>query len=139
MSRLVGLRILAYVAWAAFALGVVAAFMRAHLPHWGLFAGGLLLVVGLGLVAAGELTRWAAKRYMPQPGRFALRVWLISSALWALYVAVVSLPIAFFTSLPATEAGGRVLGLVTFLPLAGLWIGVWRMMYVRARPRLGRR
>lgn len=128
-----------YVAWAVVVLVAVWALMRAHQPHAALASGGVGLIVGVGLVAVGELREWAAKRGIPRPLAFAVRVWAVGSAAWVAYVLAVSLPLALLTDIPGTRRGQDVMALITFLPLPLLealaWATLWRRQALSHRER----
>ena len=130
---------LGYLIWAVFALAVVTAFMRAHQPHWGLFAGSIFLLAGVGLLSVGELQPWAYNRGVQGSLQFAVSIWAIASTLWVAYVALVILPIAFLTNIPTTSNGRGLLALLTFMPLPLLYAVVWRMRYSRIAKAVARR
>lgn len=118
-------RLALYVAWAIVVLVVVWALVRARLPHAALESGGVGLIVGMGLLAVGELRGWAAKRGVPRPLAFAVRVWAVGSAAWLAYVLAVSLPLALLTDIPGTRRGQNVMALITFLPLPLMYALAW--------------
>ena len=120
-------RLAGYLGWAVISLTIVGALLHAHYPHWGLLAGALCLLLGVGMLSVGELRLWASRRGVENPRGFALGVWGLSSVLWTAYVLLVILPVAFFTSVPSTSNGRGVLAMMTFLPLAALYAAVWKV------------
>ncbi|MSQ13493.1 MAG: hypothetical protein EXR47_05090 [Dehalococcoidia bacterium] len=126
-------RLALYVAWAIVVLVAVWALMRARLPHAALASAGVGLIVGVGLLAVGELRGWAARRGNPRPLAFAVRVWAVGSVAWMAYVLAVSLPLALLTDVPSTRRGQDVMALITFLPLPLLYALAWTTLWRRTR------
>ena len=100
--------------------------------HVGLALVGLWSIVLLFIASWRDLRPWAARQGVTRAGGFALATAGLTTLLWAVYVAGVTLPIAFLTDITATTAGRRVLGVITFVPAflafgVGIWVS-WRQL-----------
>ena len=100
-----------------------------------LSAGGIGLLVGVGLLSVGEVRSWAARRRVPRPLGFTLWTWSVSSALWIAYALAVSLPLALLTDLPDDKGGRDLLALLTFLPYPLAYLATLAFAYHRELDR----
>lgn len=134
-------RVAAYVGWSVGGAVLTAIVAFAWLgAHFGLVAFGITLGGVVVLVSTGELGQWAMRRHAEHPRKWGAMVGAASVASWAVYVLVVALPIANFTTLPVTSSGRGVMFVITFLPLflfwsAGILAGV---VWLRRQPAPGR-
>lgn len=128
-------RVVLYAAWAVAVFATVWALMLARLPHTALATGGASLLIGIGILAVGELRRWAERRRIPRPLAFALLVWATGSAAWVAYVLAVSLPLALLTDIPGARRGQGAMALITFLPLPAPYALAWSFFLRRVKLR----
>ncbi len=125
-------RVLGYIAFflAGLPVAYILGFRLAGDPHVALGVLGVWLIALQAVVSWGEVRPRAERRGMARPRVVALQVAGLAAAFWVAWVVAVTLPVAFLTDLTAATSGRRVLFLLTFIPLAPLYLAalalVWR-------------
>lgn len=126
-------RTVAYMVWPLATGALTLAVVAALGPHVALFVFGVSLIGFVLLISISELAPWAERRGIVRPVAFSLTIGISASVAWVVYILAVSLPIGFLTELPSTSTGRSAFFWLTVLPLPTMYVGFWRIIYLRAR------